>query len=98
MKRNDAIEKFNQPCYEGQGDDRNTRLYWFNFMICWRRSSSTSSSEEGEFRHLKVCDGLLYEVCDNGRVLQKVTPDTQAKYQMSQVDSILLGDNDGQER
>jgi hypothetical protein len=95
VHRTEAIEKFNQPDYITYAEDGHERLYWFSLLLQWRQATTNGSG--GDFYSLKNVDDLIYEVKDQGRVLQKCTPDAQAKWTMHNVDDILLGAEDGKE-
>ena len=98
MRKNEAIERFHTPDYECYGDDLHIRLFYFSGMIAWREldryKNHGAADQLGKWIILQDVSGLLFEVHDNGRVLQRCTPDAQVKYKMSLVDNILLGDND----
>ena len=94
MNKEEAIERFNAPDYTNYGSDNHFRMYWFSGLMVWRRNSASSTSTQGIFHKLKEVGEELFEVMDNGRILQKLSPDIQVKWQLYQVDNIILGEDD----
>ena len=62
-------------------------------MLMWKRGSS-SSGANGNYSKIKEIDGEIWRV-ESSYTLTKLDPDVQVKWQLSNVDKILLGDNNG---
>ena len=93
--REDAIQDFGPPnyqCAQRLGSFKApTRSYWFYCMLMM--------DGDAMFRKLKVKKGWftsnksLYWLDSNGKWL-KCEPNVQAKWEMHQVDRVILGDGD----
>lgn len=87
VSEKEAIEQFNQPDYIVETSYRT--FYWFNLMLMWKRSNE----RDGTYYKIKEIDGEIWRVEEC--VLIKLDPDVQVKWQLANVDKILLGDNNG---
>lgn len=89
VSEKEAIEQFNQPDYIVEASYKT--FYWFNLMLMWKRGSSTPGSN-GTYSKIKEIDGEIWRF-ESSYTLTKLDPDVQVKWQLSNVDKILLGNN-----